>query len=270
MTTATTTTPQAAATAPTGPGRVAVRGLGVLLAVLLVGWGAVQVVTLLARATDHRTATFDQVSAVDLALGFESVTVVGGDSSTVSLDRSWSWSLQEPTVSEEVIGGRLLVRSVCHWNIGWGCTGHVRLTVPRGTPLTLRSGDGSMSVRGIDAAVDISTGDGKISARDIGGPLTTRSGDGSVDIRGLRAPTASVQTGDGSISIEFAVAPNSVAVRSGDGTLTVLVPRGTETYQLQLSTGDGRRDVSVPTDPSSARVLRLATGDGTLRVAYAP
>ena len=35
---------------------------------------------------------------------------------------------------------------------------------------------------------------------------------------------------------------------------------------MTATTGDGSKDVSVPTDPTSARRMKLSTSDGSIRV----
>jgi DUF4097 and DUF4098 domain-containing protein YvlB len=83
---------------------------------------------------------------------------------------------------------------------------------------------------------------------------------------GLRADEVDATTSDGSMRLDFAVAPSSVTADTGDGSIEVVVPSDGTAYDVTGSTGDGSRNVSVPTDSSSARHMKLSTGDGSLTV----
>jgi hypothetical protein len=70
------------------------RILAVGFSLLAVGWGALTLASLLARATEHRSATYHGVHALDVDLAFESVEIVGSaDVTSVSMTRSYTWSL---------------------------------------------------------------------------------------------------------------------------------------------------------------------------------
>ena len=93
MTDTTTSLPAQPGTAshrPDGGVRTSLRILAVGLSLLSVGWGAFTVASLLARVTEHRSATYEGVRALDLRLGFESVEIVGApDATSVSMTRSF-------------------------------------------------------------------------------------------------------------------------------------------------------------------------------------
>jgi hypothetical protein len=249
--------------------RTTLRALLVVVSLLLVAWSALTLVSLLARDSAHRSATYDGVRAVDLDLGFESVTVTGSESTTaVHMTRSYSWSLRTPTASSRVVGDRLLMTSHCSWDVGLGCSGNVRLEVPRGTTVRLHTGDGHLTVRGLTGSVDVSSGDGGLDVSDVTGPLHLRTGDGSIEATGVRSRTVDVHTGDGHVQLAFATAPVTVRADTGDGSVEVSVPRDGDPWRVDATTGDGSRTIDVATDPAAARRIELHTGDGPLRVGY--
>jgi hypothetical protein len=249
--------------------RTALRVLVVTLTLLLVAWGALTLVSLLARDTVHRTASFNGVRTVDLDLGFESVTFTGSDdTSAVRMERSWTWSMRKPSTSTRQVGDRLVMTSHCGWDIGLGCSGDVRLVVPRGTVLRVRGGDGHLSLRGTTGTVNVSTGDGAIDASDLSGAVVLRTGDGSIDASDLRSSSVAVHTGDGSVRLAFASAPQDVRADTGDGSVDVAVPRDGDPWKVDATTGDGGRTIDVATDPAAARAITVHTGDGSVGVHY--
>src|SRR5690242_5726033 len=128
-------------TAPAPPGgsqgsgaRTAVRALVVVVALALVGYGAVAVASLLARGDGARHGTYTGVRTLRLDLSFESVDVVGSSTATgVTMTRTFHWSTARPDIGSHLSGDTLTVTSHCPWTPGLPCTGHVRLVVPAGT-----------------------------------------------------------------------------------------------------------------------------------------
>jgi hypothetical protein len=270
VTTDTTTalpSPGPAGSRPDRGMRTSLRILAVGLSLLTVGWTAFTVASLLARVTDHRSATYQGVRALDVDLGFESVDIVGvADATSVSMTRSYTWSLGKPSVTNRLDGDLLSISSSCPFSVGLGCSGHVRLVVPKTLDVQVHNSDGSVTLRDLDGAVELSTSDGGIDASNLTGKVKLHSSDGSVVVTGLRSDDVDASTSDGSVRLSFAVAPSSVTAHSGDGSIEVVVPADGKAYDVSASTGDGSRDVSVPTDSSSARHMELSSGDGSIRV----
>jgi Putative adhesin len=247
--------------------RTTLRILAVGLSVLMVGWGAFTLASLLARVTEHRSATYAGVHAVDLDLSFESVQIVGvADATSVSMTRSYTWSLGRPTISNRVDGDLLSIGSSCPFSVGLGCSGHVRLVVPKDLEVRVHNSDGSLTLRDLDGPLDVTTSDGSVNASNLTGQVKLRSSDGSLVATGLRSTEVDAATSDGSIRLSFEVAPVTVAAHSSDGSLEVAVPADGTAYQVTATTSDGSRNVSVPTDPSSAHRMQLSTSDGSIRV----
>jgi Putative adhesin len=267
-----TTTALPGAPGPAGPRpdaglRTSLRILAVGLSLLAVGWSAFTVASLMARATDHRSATYDGVRALGIDLGFESVEIVGtADATSVTMTRSYTWSLAKPSISNRLDGDLLSIGSSCPFSVGLGCSGHVRLVVPKDLEVQVHNSDGSLTLRDLDGPVDLSTSDGRINASNLTGRVKLHSDDGSLTATGLRSDEVEATTSDGSVRLSFAVAPSSVTVDTSDGSVEVVVPSDGTAYNVTATTGDGHKDVSVPTDPNSGRRMKLNTGDGSIRV----
>jgi hypothetical protein len=256
-----------AASRQDGGVRNSLRILAVGFSLLAVGWGALTLASLLARATEHRSATYQGVRALDVDLAFESVEIVGSaDATSVSMTRSYTWSLGKPSISNRLDGDLLSIGSSCPFSVGLGCSGHVRLVVPKDLEVRLHNSDGSLTLRDLDGPVDVTTSDGSINASNLTGQLKLRSSDGAVDVTDLRSDQVDAATSDGSLRLSFVVDPTSVTAHTSDGSIEVVVPADGNAYHVTATTSDGSRDVSVPTDPKSVRRMQLSTSDGAIRV----
>jgi hypothetical protein len=271
MSTHTTTSlpesPRPAAPRPDAGLRTSLRILAVGLSLIAVGWCALSLVGLLARVTEHRSATYDGVRALDLDVTFESVQIIGAaDVTSVSMTRSYTWSMGKPTIGNRLDGDLLSVTSSCPFTVGLGCSGHIRLVVPEDVEVRVHGSDGSLTLRDLDGPVDVSTSDGSLTASNLTGNVTLHTSDGSVAATGLRSAEVDATTSDGSVRLSFDAAPSAVKAHTSDGSIEVVVPADGTAYDVDATTSDGGREVSVPTDPSSAHRLQLSTSDGSIRV----
>ncbi len=249
--------------------RAAAKVLLALVSVALVAWCALTVVSLLGREAQRRSETYD-VSAVDLDLAFESVTVVGQPGATrVSMQRSYTWSMSRPRVTADVVDDRLTMTSRCSWSVGLGCTGSVRLVVPPGTAVRVHDSDGDISVRHVSAALDVESSDGDIDVADVTGSARLHSSDGSITATDVRSSSVDAKTSDGPVRLDFTAAPNDVRAVSSDGSVVVRVPRDGDPWAVHASTSDGSRSVDIATDPAASRRIEAHTSDGTIKIGYA-
>jgi hypothetical protein len=268
-----------------GGSRSAWRVLAVVLSLVLVGFGALTVASLLARVTKHTSATFQGVTKVRVDIGFEALDVRGSATATdVSMKRSTSWSFGKPHTTARKSGSTLVITSSCSITVGRGCTGRVTLVVPDQLPLSLTTGDGSVALRSLHGAISATTADGSVLMRDLDGPLnvrtsdghvdasglsgrlTLRLSDGSLDARQLRSKVITAQSSDGSLRLGFLEAPSRVTLRTSDGSVNVVVPHDGTAYNVTTEVSDGHKTVSVPTDPQADRRISAHTSDGSITI----
>lgn len=100
------------------------------------------------------------------------------------------------------------------------------LFVPRQANLRVSSGDGRLSIEGVNGEMQARTSDGAVDVRDSKGQLRVETGDGRVRINNFDG-AATVSTGDGGINL--------------DGRFT----------RLSASTGDGSVSLSLPADANA-------------------
>jgi hypothetical protein len=117
-------------------------------------------------------------------------------------------------------------------------------SVPRNTNLTIRTGDGAVTVERVTGRAEIYTRDGSIRATETGGELLAETGDGSVQIEDVTG-RVEARTGDGSIRLSGT--PGGVRLRSGDGSIVLRIRSGAAmTGDWVVDTGDGSVSVELP------------------------
>ena len=185
-------------------------------------------------------------------------------------------------------------------------TARLRVAVPRQSQLAAKSGDGSITVEDVNGTIAITTSDGSVRGNRLAGNITVRSGDGSIrmdriegklDLEtedgsiGLEAKPSALRarTADGSIRLE--IQPDSAMtedwdIQTADGSVTLTLPAGFN-GQLDAETRDGavrsrhsgvsnearegedrdeRRRTLKATLGTGGRVLKVRSGDGTIRI----
>lgn len=144
---------------------------------------------------------------------------------------------------------------------GWrGRSPEVTVTTPTETDLSLRSGDGALSIAGVRGVLDAHTGDGAISAEEVAGALRLTTGDGAVSLSRAEG-TLFATTGDGSMTLEGRFA--QFDAHSGDGTVNLrLLPGSTLGASSTVTTGDGSINLTLPRDLRAE--VDASSGDGSI------
>jgi hypothetical protein len=218
------------------------------------------------------------------------VRVEAGDRADVEAvvtTEGWRLGPGEVTVTQSQVGDRVTieVRVPQRHDSGLTFWGHrsiqLLVRVPREAVLDVRTGDGSITARGLHGDIRLHTGDGAIEAEGLEGRLRADTGDGHMNVRG-RFDALDLHTGDGRIVAEVergSRVSEPWSLRSGDGGITLRVPDDLAA-DLEAHTGDGgivldspvtvsgtisESDVRGKLGAGGAR-LRLQSGDGTIRV----
>jgi len=187
-------------------------------------------------------------------------------------------------------------------------TARLRVALPRHSQLAAKSGDGSITIEDVTGKIALNTNDGSIRGSRLSGEILVRSGDGSIRMErvegkldletedgsiGIEAKPTSLRakTSDGTIrmNIEADTAMSEDwDVQTGDGSVVLTLPT-TFNAQLDAETRDGsvranypglsgeerdgdtrreRRRTLKAMLGSGGRVVRLRTGDGTIRIEH--
>ena len=198
--------------------------------------------------------------------------------------KGWRIAPGEVTITDSQTGDRvdIEVRLPKGTHFGMGNRSiDVVLRMPKEADLEVRTGDGSITVDGLQGEIILHTGDGSIRATGLSGRLKADTGDGSMHVRG-RFDVLDLRTGDGGIDAA-AEAGSKVdaawSLRSGDGSITLRVPDGLGA-ELDAQSGDGSISVDKPITVSGAirehsvrgnlgpggLPLKIYTGDGSIRL----
>ncbi|MET0458041.1 MAG: DUF4097 family beta strand repeat-containing protein [Ilumatobacteraceae bacterium] len=256
----------------TPPGRTpsGVRVLWKLFALLLVipgiAWGAYNVVVVLAHEERVETSSYPAagLTSIDVHSAAGSVRIVGSERSTIDVRAEISDGLRSTGERQEVVGDQLRLRSSCP-SVGsdW-CSVDYEISVPSGLAISIKANNGLVTVTDTTGGVDIDNDEGSVELTDLSGDIVASTDDGSVRASGLTSATATVDSDNGSVTLEFAAAPTGVTATTDNGSVEVVVPDDGEAYRLDISTDNGGRTAEIPTDPASPRSITLRTDNGSV------
>jgi hypothetical protein len=233
------------------PGRIAAVAIGVPVLLVGIGQGALNVTGLLARSSENHQVSYPwHGGTLTMKADDGDVTVRRSSSvSTVSVSYTEHFGLKKPTVTGKVTAGGVELSSKCpKWISDDYCSVNYVVLVPAGSQLKLKTGDGRVSLEGVDGTVTVDSGDGRIEGSE------------------LRSANVSASLGDGSVSLQWDSAPTRVEASMGDGSIHISVPSGSGPYAITKHMGDGSSDIGVAVDPKASRSMLLEMGDGSLSV----
>ncbi|MDT7779578.1 MAG: hypothetical protein QOC99_2090 [Acidobacteriota bacterium] len=133
------------------------------------------------------------------------------------------------------------------------------LYVPRNAALFVSSGDGRLRVDGVNGELDLHTGDGAIDVTGSRGRLRAQTGDGRIRVENFEGD-ADARTGDGRVTLDGNF--HSLTARTGDGTIALSLPEGlnaTVETDAESVFNDG---VAVAETANEQRVRRWRVGSG--------
>jgi hypothetical protein len=136
------------------------------------------------------------------------------------------------------------------------------VSVPQKATITARSGDGSITVRGVTGKLDLDTEDGSVRVEEVKGDLAIRTGDGAVDVRRIEGG-ARINTGDGSIRADGML--KALDVETRDGSVDINARSGSVVESdWAVTTGDGGVRLELPEGLNAD--LDAQCSDGRVRV----
>ncbi|MGQ0650391.1 MAG: DUF4097 family beta strand repeat-containing protein [Gemmatimonadaceae bacterium] len=136
---------------------------------------------------------------------------------------------------------------------------NITVTVPRGTHVHASSGNGEVSLSAAVAEARITSGNGRVRVARVQGQVTATSGNGEVTVDNVGGPVQA-SSGNGDVSITAVNGP--VNASSGNGDILVTMDRLTGRDDLDFSSGNGRIELTVPSDFSAE--VEASTGNGRI------
>lgn len=151
------------------------------------------------------------------------------------------------------------------YSIGWSGpsrSAKMVVSVPTGSDLVVRTGDGSIRVEHVNGRVELRSADGSVTGRQISGDVLAHTEDGSIRLEGIDGACEAASE-DGSITVQGRF--ENLRVSAEDGSVVVRADAGSKIDRAwNLSTGDGSLVLYV-TDGLAADV-DARTGDGSVKL----
>jgi hypothetical protein len=194
------------------------------------------------------------LSGMVLDLGEANVTVVGdGQRKTVAVEHVDHFGFGHgPVVQRSVAGGMFTVHSRCPRTVLHGCSASYRVIVPNNLPLTVRTDDGAIALRGYQGSATVTSGRGDITVSGYCGfSLQARADAG------------------GNIAAATTCPPQQLSLRTTSGAVTAQVPAGR--YRIDASTSGGRPAIrGIAADSAAPFSVQALSGSGAVVVERAP
>jgi DUF4097 and DUF4098 domain-containing protein YvlB len=220
-----------------------------------------------ARA-DEWSKTYTINGRADLRVGTDDgdVTIISSDQKQIDAHvttQGYKIGPNEVRVEESQNGDHVTLNvKLPHFNWSWWGGRHhsvrIEVHVPRELDLDVHTGDGNVSAQAVAGRIRIDTGDGHVNATGLKGDVNMHSGDGHITASGLDG-SLMVDTGDGHITVDGRF--DALNLKTGDGNIEARVMNGSKVANSwRLHSGDGRINVSLPSDLNAD--LEARTGDG--------
>ena len=119
----------------------------------------------------------------------------------------------------------------------------------------------------LTGTVEVAADNGRIALTSLAGNVVGHSDNGNISAMGMTAANITLWTDNGDVRVELARTPDSIRVRTNNGDVDVRVPQPDE-YNVIAATHNGSKAVDVTLDPTSDRVIDVATDNGDISVRY--
>ncbi|HYD09468.1 MAG TPA: hypothetical protein VEA78_05145 [Acidimicrobiales bacterium] len=253
-------------------GRRAWLAIGSLATILTLGFSTFLVVNVVAHdevMAAHRFAA-DDVDVLDLRSENGHVEIIGADVDEIEIIAAVDHGLRRTSHDVDLDGRTVVVRDDCPTGIPVWCRVDYDLLVPRDLPLVVRTDNGSIDVRDVDADVRVQSRNGSIDLVRLRGRVDASTVNGSLRARGLTGDDLVGRADNGSIRVSFSESPSYVDVRGRHGSIDVVVP-DEEGVRYRVDGGSAFRgsiDVGVRTDRDSERIIVAETQIGSVTIRY--
>lgn len=194
-----------------------------------------------------------------------------GRGDDVKVSRTLRGSAADKGNAKVSLDGSTLKLSLVCSGVTLNCEATDVVTVPDDVDIKLEASGSRVRMTGVRQDIDASlSADASLKIEDPAGRLRLKNPGSSITVTGARSSDVEADAGvDGRVSLSFAGPPTRVAAKVRDGSVTVVVPDGAETYRLDLSGNNRAKSQPVVHDPKSSRSITVRAGDGTVRVSRA-
>jgi hypothetical protein len=250
------------------PGRPLWTIAGTVIVVAALGWGAFNVIDLLAHGetTEDQTFAAEDVSTISIDNDNGRVVVVGTDTEVISLDAEISHGLRDTGYSWEVVDGVLEVEGHCPAFGSYWCNVDYRLEVPTDVDVVINSDNGRVYASDIDGNVQINADNGRVELVRLSGTVHAETDNGRVEGDGLSSDSVTAYSDNGRVELDFVDAPSFVRAETDNGSIDIALPVVEEGYNVDTQTDNGSEDIAILDNPSSSRTVDAETDNGSVTV----
>lgn len=241
---------------------------GSILLIAGVGWGAFNMVSVLARDEWTRDVTQPAAGLTTLRVDNDNgrVVVRGGDTDEIAVHIEVSRGLFDTTEEASVENDAFVLRGDCPtFSNGW-CWVNYDITVPRGLAVVVDSGNSRVTVSDVDGTVNATGQNGRVELARLSGPVVARSDNGRVVGTDLASPTVEAASDNGRIELSFTEPPSSVRATSSNGGVEIVLPDVEDGYAVDADAANGSEDVLVLNNPASLRTVVAESHNGRITV----
>ena len=271
---------------PMTRGRVLALVIGLPLALILIGWTALNAVAFAGQGSYpvHLDLPVTGGTA-GVSVDSGNLTVGPGAAGRLRLAGTAHYSLVRSSVTWQRTRSGVTVESRCPLPTGV-CSVDFTVAIPVSARALLSDGSGDMTLRGLTGHVSAGAGSGNVSAYGLSGTVglgdgsgdivgsalsgprvTFSNGSGNISVTGLTSTHVVASDGSGDVTLTFTKVPSYVHVSDDSGNVTLILPPGRTTlYRVRASTSSGTPVVSVPISSVSRHVITVTDGSGNITI----
>lgn len=231
-------------------GRRALTLLGALIALAMIGFGALDLLDLAASHSFTAGGRYTGVRSLVIESGSGDIHLVGApEGSSLMVSEHVEEGLSKPhREARRSTTGALRLHASC--SLLSQCGVSYDVSVPDGVTVDARSGAGNVTASGLATKQ---------------GSLQLRSGAGDVTATRLSAHTVKLSSGAGDITAQLTNPADLLTASSGAGDLRLRVPN--VPYAVNASSGAGSvSDHSLRIDPSATHAISASSGAGDVTI----
>jgi hypothetical protein len=253
------------------PARGAVLVVGGLFALLVIGYGTVSLVAVLARTSYERVAALEPAAQrLTVRTDSGSVELLPSADSRVHVEASVTYGLGEPDLVMESDGAGVRVEGRCGSFALTNCSVDLVVRVPPDFDIRAHSSADDVEARDVSGQIRLTSSAGEVRVDGAAGILSLRSSAGGVEAVRLRSSVVDATSSAGDVRLRFVTAPDDVRATTSAGDVEVALPAGSGPYAVDASTSAGDERVDVPTDAGATRRVRARSSAGDVRVRATP
>jgi hypothetical protein len=254
-------------TEPTTSPRPGVLVAAVLLVVVVVGMGAMHLLSQVATGTYERTTTLTPpTERFTVTSDAGDVTLAPSTDGAVHVRTVVRYGLGEPELVEETTSAGVRLDATCSGLLATHCDVDYVVELPPSFEVLVSGRAGDVTASGLTGPITVDRGSGDVALFDLAGPVDVTSRSGVISGRGLRSPAVRATTMSGDVQLELLEPPRAVAVDVGSGDIDIAVPATGAGYRVDARTASGEETVLVPVDPTGASMIVADNRSGDIRI----